>query len=209
LEIGCGWGSLAKVVKDKIGCSMKVIEPSLLASRVAREYYKLDVFSGDFDEYIKQVGEKQKFDFVYSRHVFEHIFNPNNFLQSVRNILKANGKLLLTLPNIRRPDVSSEIFYHIEHPFYYSPNTLILMLKKYGFEMVKIWQNKRDMTVIFEKSEAGDVNYVNNEINKVVRKRKYVDVKYKFLRKVKKIIFYFFSTNRKDKINSLIMKIIK
>lgn len=210
LEIGGGWGSLAKVLEDNIGCRIKVIEPSLLAAQVAKEYYKLDVFVGDFDEYIKQERNEVKFDFIYGYHVFEHIAEPNIFLKGIKKLLNKDGKILLAVPNALNPECSSEFFYHIEHCFYYTPKTLALMLNKYGFEIIKIWLDKKDMKVLYQRTNDNtEINFINNEVDLVRRKQNILDTRYKFYRNIKKVFFYFLDDKQKDKINNLIMKILK
>jgi SAM-dependent methyltransferase len=40
----------------------------------------------------------QSFDSVLTNQVFEHVFNPAEFMSEIRRVLKPNGHLLLTVP---------------------------------------------------------------------------------------------------------------
>ena len=42
----------------------------------------------------------QKYDFVITRHLIEHIVNPINWLKNLLKVLKVDGKLVIETPNV-------------------------------------------------------------------------------------------------------------
>jgi 2-polyprenyl-3-methyl-5-hydroxy-6-metoxy-1,4-benzoquinol methylase len=211
LEIGAGWGTLAKVVKDSIGCSVEVVEPSNLAAETAKEYYGLSVFNGDFDEYCERVGLEKKFDLIYSFHVFEHVLDPNDFLKKVNSLLSERGKLLLAVPDVTNPDQPNERFFHIEHCYYYSPNTIQLMLEKNGFKVDEVYRDKFDIKVVcsLDQESASGLSFKNNEIAIIKRALLFYNLRFKVLRFFKRVIFTFISKKNQKKISALAAKILR
>ena len=210
LEIGGGWGTLAKIIKDKFACHVKVIEPSKLAAKVAQEYYNLDIYNGDFANFIKQRADNHKYNFIFSYHVFEHILEPDLFLENIKKLLDKNGVLLMALPNVLNPDQPTDKFFHIEHCYYYTPKTLELTLNKHGFKIIKLWKCKTDMKAacVVDKDIKLE-NFSNNEARKIAEKIKAVNRKYKILRFTKKVIYAPLSGVQREKINKIIFNFRK
>jgi 2-polyprenyl-3-methyl-5-hydroxy-6-metoxy-1,4-benzoquinol methylase len=210
LDIGAGWGTLAKVVSDKFHCSVDAIEPSNLAAQVAREHYGLNTYNELFDNFIEREQGKKKYNVIYAYHVFEHMSNPNIFLENVKKLLQPNAALLLALPNTANPEVESSQLFHIDHCFYYTPRTIKMMLEKHGFKVNKIWIDKNDMKVLCSAdSQVARIGFENlAEYKQVLKAIKQRDHKNKFLRIIKKIIYLPLTRGLQNKANRLITKIL-
>ncbi|MFC1621902.1 class I SAM-dependent methyltransferase [Patescibacteria group bacterium] len=83
------------------------------------------------------------FDVITLWHVFEHIINPNLVLRELNRILKKNGLLFLSIPNVE--SFSAKLFknnwfalYPPVHIFHYSIDTIAKVLEKSGFEVKKV-----------------------------------------------------------------------
>lgn len=211
LEIGCGWGTLAKVVKDKFNCQIDVIEPSKLAAKVAKEHFGLNAFQGDFNSFIDQWHNNKKYNFIYSYHVFEHIAEPNIFLGKVKEILEPGGRLLLALPDTLNPEQPSERLFHIDHCFYYTPRTISLMLEKNGFKVLKLWKCLMDMKVVCEIGAPDKEITFKNEKEREEVKRAILqnDRKYKILRTIRKIVYSPLSKRSREKGNRIAANLLR
>lgn len=150
VEIGAGWGTLAKVMQDTLGCSIDAVEPSVLAARVAHEHYGLTTFTEDGETFLRTYAGKRQYDFALLVHVFEHVLDPNAFLESIKRVLRPGGVLLLALPDLSRPNEPSDRYFHIEHTFYYTPTTLRRMLEKHGFSVRLMTQIHHEIRCIAE-----------------------------------------------------------
>jgi 2-polyprenyl-3-methyl-5-hydroxy-6-metoxy-1,4-benzoquinol methylase len=211
LEIGCGWGTLAKVVKDKFNCEVDVIEPSKLAAKVAAEHFGLNAFQGNFNSFVEQGHNNKKYDFIYSYHVFEHIAEPDIFLGKVKKILAPGGKLLLALPDTLNPEQPSERLFHIDHCFYYTPKTIELMLKKNGFKVLKLWKCLVDMKVVCEIGEPDkEIAFENKEEQKKVKRAiSKSDRKYKILKAIRKIIYSPLNERNRERGNRIVTNLLR
>lgn len=94
LDLGTGEGSLAKQAKDK---GFEVIA---LDADEARFQYKgeIEFRQGDLNQGLP-FGDKS-FDYVIMLEVIEHLQNPYFILREINRILKVEGILLLSTPNI-------------------------------------------------------------------------------------------------------------
>lgn len=98
LDVGCSSGHFgAELVKRK-GCTVDGIEifPSdaKLASKVLRNVYVLDIERDDLSVV------KNKYDVMYFGDVVEHLATPAESLARVRSLLKPNGKIVFSIPNM-------------------------------------------------------------------------------------------------------------
>jgi SAM-dependent methyltransferase len=84
------------------------------------------------------------FDSIVANEVFEHVFNPDNFLNEINRILKTDGKLFMTIPFV---------WDEHEQPFdyaRYSSYGIKSILEKHGFAIVEQRKSVSDIRVIFQ-----------------------------------------------------------
>jgi len=95
LEIGCGFGFVMDYGRRMFGWQVQGFDPGFIAA-AGREALALPIEN----RYFAGVGPKDaKFDLVFCSEVLEHIADPGQFVQRLRNALTENGLLLLTTPN--------------------------------------------------------------------------------------------------------------
>lgn len=190
LDIGAGYGQIAKVVKDHFKCEMDTVEPSTLGAEVAKKYLELNAYNLTFEDFIGQYGNKKQYDFIYSYYVLEHLLDINDFFVRLKKILKPSGKFLAAVPNVYNPDLPLDRFFHIEHTYYYTPNTIRMFFEKYGFEIEKIIEDRYDMKIIgMNKSRQELTKFKNDEYSQIKKALKKYENKFKFLRFSKKIVY--------------------
>jgi SAM-dependent methyltransferase len=88
--------------------------------------------------------EDNYFDSILANQVFEHVFNPNRFLQELSRVTKIDGLLLLTVPFV---------WDEHEQPYdyaRYSSYGLKHILNKNGFEIVEIKKTNNGIELIFQ-----------------------------------------------------------
>jgi len=156
LDIGCSIGFFLKVVKEN-GWETHGVEISKDISDYARNKFGLDVFTGTIDE-IK--FPPKFFDVVTMWDFIEHVENPTQAMIITNKILKDDGILVLTTPNIDglfprlSYMVSKEINYwpHPEPPhhlFQFSKKTIYKLLNKTGFKILNIYDKRNPIYYLF------------------------------------------------------------
>ncbi len=139
MDIGCGAGSFLDLVK---GYSSKTIgiEPqkNFHAELLAKGHY---VYS-----YCEEISEEWvgKVDLAVCFSVIEHLDDPKGILQQIRRLLKSNGILLISTPNLNDwllellPDDYPSFFYRVVHKWYFSGSAIEYLAREANFSKVFI-----------------------------------------------------------------------
>lgn len=139
LDIGCGTGWTTSIWRDE-GFDTVGLEPSQARSQYCRDTYGLEVFTG----HVEAFESDEKFDVITLRHLLEHIADPAQVLRKIRTLLKEDGVLLITVPNIRCMGrmIFQENWEWILpwHLHFYHPQTLPRLLRNANFEPVRMYQ---------------------------------------------------------------------
>jgi 2-polyprenyl-3-methyl-5-hydroxy-6-metoxy-1,4-benzoquinol methylase len=147
LDIGCATGFLLDEAK-KQGWEAYGVELSKWAANFAREKFGLNIFEGLLKD---AKFPYNYFDAITMIDSIEHLSSPKEELEEVRRILKPNGVLCISTP-----DIDSFLSKFLEakwwgikqaHLFYFSRKTLSRMLDAVGFKAVKFSSHVRVFSV--------------------------------------------------------------
>jgi methionine biosynthesis protein MetW len=97
LDVGCGTGSVSRVIADTRHAKIIGIEPDSWRAAVARAR-GLDVCQELFTPAIVQ--RLEPFDVVVFADVLEHVADPGNFLQLAHCALLPGGRVIASVPNV-------------------------------------------------------------------------------------------------------------
>lgn len=137
LDVGCAGGFLVEEAIRR-GWQAEGVELSEYASDYARNTLGLKVRTGSLREAQFADG---RFDALVMDDVIEHLENPVTDVQEVWRILKPGGIFLLHTPNAASPwrHLMGKHWIHLkpdEHLFYFTPDTITLLLESAGFEVL-------------------------------------------------------------------------
>jgi 2-polyprenyl-3-methyl-5-hydroxy-6-metoxy-1,4-benzoquinol methylase len=83
----------------------------------------------------------QKFDLITHSHTLEHLYQPIEFLRSLRGLLTDDGLMIMSVPNIKEQLKASHLnALNFEHTYYIDDEYLYMMLAKSSFELKRIHQ---------------------------------------------------------------------
>lgn len=94
LEIGCGSGIFLEMVAQHT--HLERIGIDWTKSIIDSMKSKINFFQGDIFGF---QGEKESFDVICAFQVLEHIADVENFMKKCMDLLKANGKIIIGVPN--------------------------------------------------------------------------------------------------------------
>lgn len=158
LDVGCGFGSLLHAFQ-KYGWDAYGIEPATNYAEFARENYGAKVTVGFLEN---SNLPSSYFDVVTLAHSLEHFSDPTKTLTRIRSLIKDEGQIFIEVPNILKP-ISFRCF-HALHLYYYSANTLGLLLRKTGFELIEI-DGRGDIWALARKATAGTIDFLTEGDN--------------------------------------------
>jgi methionine biosynthesis protein MetW len=139
LDIGCGDGKLLSNLKNT-GWETYGVEISDLAVEFARKKYGLNIFEGVAED---AMFEDEFFDVIILSHVLEHLPDPKATLKEINRILKPNGLLIISIPNVNSFEAKHFKKYWTawelpRHFYHFSNKTVETLLNKTGFNISKI-----------------------------------------------------------------------
>jgi 2-polyprenyl-3-methyl-5-hydroxy-6-metoxy-1,4-benzoquinol methylase len=144
LDLGCYEGSISALLKNK-GNEITGVDLSFKALKFAQEKGVKPI---NADLSVKLPFRDNVFDVVLAAEVIEHLYDLKGFLLEVKRVLKKEGTLILSTPNLaslgrrlflffgKNPLIEVEFEKEAAgHIRYFVKKTLIDLLSKYGFEV--------------------------------------------------------------------------
>lgn len=105
LEMGCSTGIMTKYMSKELGCSVYVCDIDEEALRSARQYAN-GCWQGDLEEMgWADAFAGMLFDFILCADVLEHLRDPGAVLKRTADLLKEDGSVLLSMPNVAHDSV--------------------------------------------------------------------------------------------------------
>lgn len=149
LEVGCGAGLFLKAA-ERAGWSVSGLEVMTAGVDFARTVLELDVTASAVEDAELRPGG---YDVVALFEVIEHISNPTALLARLASLLRPEGCLVLSTPNVEAISHTAlgrhwAVLNPGEHLYYFSERTLGAMLRKAGY-----------VDVTFDRHYAGAGRY--------------------------------------------------
>lgn len=161
LEIGGFHGFLLYLAKQQ-GWEAFGVEIAEDMAEFQREQLGVDTRAGKLEE----AGfEDSFFDLIIARHLLEHVYDLNVFVQEVARILRPGGCFLVEVPNLKGFEYQFrnlrstlalgpsawEKMNIPQHLYCFTPDTLITLLKNHGFHPVtwETYSHRRQRSDLF------------------------------------------------------------
>ncbi len=123
------------VSEELYGVDINVEGIKFLSDKGFKNLYAIDLCAEQQREQIKHV----KFDIIILSEVIEHLNNPGQMLESIKTLMKAETKLMVSVPNAFSAEniwhmMNNTEFVHPDHNYYFSHVTFKNLLQKCGLE---------------------------------------------------------------------------
>ncbi|RMH46883.1 MAG: class I SAM-dependent methyltransferase [Gammaproteobacteria bacterium] len=160
LDLGCSDGSLGRSIKENHpGAEIVGIEIDELMAAVAE--CRLDrVLCADLESFTPtKYFSAGYFDVIILADVLEHLREPWTLLAQLKNILHEQGRLIVSVPNVRFYETIFQLVVRGDWPFrprgihdrthlrFFTRKSLLAMLDECGYEKLELEKNFR----IFEQ----------------------------------------------------------
>lgn len=146
LDIGCATGGLLNIFKQKGYKNVFGIEPAEQCKDIAKKLYDIDIYH-TVENFI---DKDEKFDLIILSSVLEHIVDIDKTMQMAKNILKKDGLLFISVPNIMefyKQETNHFQQFSVEHINYFSIETLtILMRNIWKFDLAFFESNQNELS---------------------------------------------------------------
>ncbi len=173
IDVGCGEGWAVNYFK-KLGWEITGLDFSDFGIKKFNSQYVEYFIKGDVMENIDLlINENKKYDVVLLDHVYEHVTDPIEIVEKIKEVLNENGLLIINVPNdfsmlqnylMQTGKVDKEYWFAPpDHISYFTRNSLCKLLKTLNFEeFMSIGDHPIDINLL-----NSNTNYVmNKEVGK-------------------------------------------
>lgn len=170
LEIGGGHGILSIEYGKFRKIDWTIIEPN----PTPRADSKAKIVKGFFnDDWVSD----DKFDTVIHSHVFEHVYEPNVFMENLSSFMQNGSKLIFSVPNmlemIKRNYTNCINF---EHTLLLSEPYIEFLLARHGFRLVSREYFLEDHSIFYAAEKDSAIDHQPNLNGLYARNKKlYID----------------------------------
>jgi len=136
---------LRKVIDKKFTVVFNEIIP-MLRAEYTNQNIKQAIYA--FEDYTPKI----KFSNIFFINTIEHLNDPITSLKKTRRMLANNGRVFILTDDGDSVNAHNEMFYHWEHTFLFSHESLWVACQKTGFKILKYFKSPQKMIyVILEK----------------------------------------------------------
>lgn len=124
LEFGAANGRLTRFLKKEKLCCVDIVEIDEESGSEAALYAEFSWVGkerGDIEKY-HWLNTSKKYDYIIFADVLEHLLNPQHVLECCKSVLKDNGEVLVSVPNISHNSIIIEL---MNDRFNYTPIGLL------------------------------------------------------------------------------------
>lgn len=165
LEIGGGHGFLSENYLKSNDCKWTIVEPN----PTIKPSKNLNVIKGFFDS---EFNSNKKHDAVIHSHLFEHIYDPNGFLQKINDILIEDGIMIFSIPNM---EVMLKNYYanciNFEHTIFLTEPYVEYLLNKFGFEIINKEYYLNDHSIFYCAKKVTHTKQIKLDANLYIKNK--------------------------------------
>jgi SAM-dependent methyltransferase len=131
VDIGTAFGVTLHRIRERYGCRVAGVEPSLVAREYAQSQLRIAFIGRYMEDLFAPTAVDGQVKLLIFSQVLENILNPRDALTAARRLLQPGGSLYV--------DTSNFVYYNAVnpyHPYIFSPSTLEALLSECGFAVV-------------------------------------------------------------------------
>jgi 2-polyprenyl-3-methyl-5-hydroxy-6-metoxy-1,4-benzoquinol methylase len=162
-EIGVGKGNFLSALRDK-GYQIAGIEPSRRSFAVASQKLGGSIVNCKIEEISSYESINKKYNAIVLWHVLEHLQNPFEIIERLKEHLLQGGILMIGVPNFDsfQSRFGKNDWYHLDpsrHMSHFTPEFLTERLTKNNFSIQKIYFNS------FYQNFVGEMITITNKLS--------------------------------------------
>jgi cyclopropane fatty-acyl-phospholipid synthase-like methyltransferase len=162
LDMGSGVGAFVREMSDR-GWKVTGLEPDPLARNAAMKFFHSEL--RDVNTFYQL--EAANFDAITLWHVLEHVHELHAYMDQLKNLLSASGKIFIAVPNYTSADARKYKEYWAaydvpRHLYHFSPLSMKLLVEKHGLvlkETLPMWFDSYYISLLSSKYKNGKTNW--------------------------------------------------
>lgn len=168
LDIGAGIGAFLSVMKKR-GWEISGIEPDETARNKAKELFGITL---DQPSALFGLREHQ-YDAITLWHVLEHVHQLHPYVEQLKSLLAAEGKIFIAVPNYTSADAAAYRNYWAaydvpRHLYHFTPRSIAVLMKAHGLKVTEkkpMWFDSFYISLLSSKYHRGHTSWIGAGIN--------------------------------------------
>jgi 2-polyprenyl-3-methyl-5-hydroxy-6-metoxy-1,4-benzoquinol methylase len=153
LDFGCGGGFVAYALSFIAKSSVGVDINQKAVTYAKKKFNSVNFYCKDFHDLLKS---NKRYDFIHSSEIIEHVSDVNLYMKTLSHLTNTKGHVYITTPDLGHPKVPENITewdvlcppIHVQH---FTKKTVTILFKKYGFDIIKFYKNKKPGLVFLSR----------------------------------------------------------
>lgn len=163
LDVGAGIGAFLSVMKEK-GWDVKGIEPDEGARANAKRLFKLQL---EEPSTLYELPPKT-YDAITLWHVLEHVHALHDYVEQLKTLLAANGKIFIAVPNYTSADAAAYRNYWAaydvpRHLYHFTPKAIEKLASLHGLKLQAkkpMWFDSFYISLLSSKYHRGSTSWI-------------------------------------------------
>lgn len=168
LDVGAGIGAFLFTMKEK-GWEISGIEPDEGARKNAKELFNLTLHEPSA---LPQLS-LNTFDAITLWHVLEHVHQLHNYIEQLKNLLTAEGKIFIAVPNYTSGDAAAYKTYWAaydvpRHLYHFTPKSIEKLMEQHGLKIIAkkpMWFDSFYISLLSSKYRSGKTSWLSAGFN--------------------------------------------
>lgn len=188
LECGCATGYMTRYMKEIIGAEVYIIEYDQKAFDQAIQFAVDGICADLMTDFWLDKFQEIKFDYILFADVLEHLTKPESVLRKAASLLKNDGKIIISIPNVTHNDV---IMSMCANRWRYSSIGLLdeTHLRFFGEEDLDDFAHQAELAIVLQDGtykamstteQRCDNQEINRALFQILKKRPFGEV-YQFV----------------------------
>lgn len=163
LDVGCGIGTFLQTMQQ-LNWHVTGVEPDADARQLAKEIYGINVKPSH--EFFNLTPNH--FNAITLWHVLEHVHQLHAYIDQLKKLLTATGKLFIAVPNYTSRDAKAYKKYWAaydvpRHLYHFSPKAMDVLMKQHNLKIIKhlpMWFDSFYVDMLSSKYKSGSTNFL-------------------------------------------------
>lgn len=147
LEFGCGNGRMTQWMKESLDCDVTILEQDLELYQKAVVFAENGICGNIEDAEWMKILKQHSFDYIIYADVLEHLHNPEEILRLSAKMLKEDGSVWISVPNIAHNDILMKLYNNSlnytdtgildrTHVHHFTYKNLCTLISEAGFDII-------------------------------------------------------------------------
>ena len=136
-EIGSGYGQVMKNFEIAGFEKLYGIENSKHRAELVNNVFGFEIYHGDFGsrEVTEQIKENGQYGLIFSHHVLEHVYDPNEVIQAMSEVQDEGDYAIFAVPDVAGEHMNYVTLYW-PHLHGFTKESLETLFNRHGYEVV-------------------------------------------------------------------------